>query len=257
MISLLLAMYPARWRRRYGEEFRAMLESRPLGPFDVADVLLGALDARLMRFRLARAPGRDGGTAMTLRIGGFGAVLGGAMWFLGIFGMSSGLEPSVAWVAMAIAGNAGLLVALMGLSSFQAHREPRLAWAAFAIPGLGTLITIAGLVGYALVPSDWPIVATVTPWGLWFAGLLTTLFGSLLFAIATLRAEVLSRWAATSLAVSVIVVYLVAFAWSDNDGSTTTEVAATTLAIAAFAGSWVSLGLTALRRGPIRAVTAA
>ena len=45
MIGLLLAVYPASWRRRYGEEFRAVLESRPLGPFDVADVLLGALDA--------------------------------------------------------------------------------------------------------------------------------------------------------------------------------------------------------------------
>ncbi len=50
MIGLLLAFYPAQWRQRYGEEFRAVLESRPLGPFDFADVLIGALDARLTRW---------------------------------------------------------------------------------------------------------------------------------------------------------------------------------------------------------------
>ena len=47
MIGLLLRCYPARWRARYGEEFAELLAERPLGPFDVADVLLGALDARL------------------------------------------------------------------------------------------------------------------------------------------------------------------------------------------------------------------
>jgi len=43
--SLLVRLYPARWRARYGDEFELVLGDRPLGPFDVADVLLGALDA--------------------------------------------------------------------------------------------------------------------------------------------------------------------------------------------------------------------
>lgn len=47
MIDLLLRCYPARWRARDGDEFAAVLEVRPLSPFDVADVLLGALDAHL------------------------------------------------------------------------------------------------------------------------------------------------------------------------------------------------------------------
>ena len=47
IINLLLRCYPARWRARYGDEFAAVLDERPLGPFDVADVLLGALDAHL------------------------------------------------------------------------------------------------------------------------------------------------------------------------------------------------------------------
>ena len=53
MRSFLIRCYPARWRARYGDEFEAILEERPLGPFDVADILLGALDARL------RQRGRD------------------------------------------------------------------------------------------------------------------------------------------------------------------------------------------------------
>ena len=47
MRSFLIRCYPARWRARYGDEFEAILEERPLGPFDVADILLGAFDAQL------------------------------------------------------------------------------------------------------------------------------------------------------------------------------------------------------------------
>jgi len=31
MRSVLVRLYPARWRDRYGEEFQAVLEERPLG----------------------------------------------------------------------------------------------------------------------------------------------------------------------------------------------------------------------------------
>ena len=59
MIGLLLRCYPSRWRARYGEEFAAILAERPLGPFDVADVLLGALDAQL-HLRGLGGPGHIG-----------------------------------------------------------------------------------------------------------------------------------------------------------------------------------------------------
>ena len=77
MRSLLIRFYPARWRARYGDEFEAILEERPLGPFDVADILLGALDAQLrLRGRGADiAQGR--GFTMSLRIGGIAAIIGG------------------------------------------------------------------------------------------------------------------------------------------------------------------------------------
>lgn len=42
MIGLLIALHPRRWRRRYGEEYRALLESAPLTVAIVLDVLRNA-----------------------------------------------------------------------------------------------------------------------------------------------------------------------------------------------------------------------
>jgi hypothetical protein len=55
MTRLLLRLYPAAWRNRYADEFEALLEERPLGPFDVLDVLIGAVDAHLHLRRLTAA----------------------------------------------------------------------------------------------------------------------------------------------------------------------------------------------------------
>ena len=90
MRSLLIRLYPARWRARYGDEFEAILEERPLGPFDVADILLGALDAQL---RL-RGHGADihqkRGFTMTLRIGGIAAIIGASIWIVFFLQLSPG-----------------------------------------------------------------------------------------------------------------------------------------------------------------------
>ena len=53
-----------------------MLEERALGPFDVADVLLGALDAHLHLRGLGAASEHRKGFTMSLRIGGYAAILG-------------------------------------------------------------------------------------------------------------------------------------------------------------------------------------
>ena len=42
MIGLLLALHPRSWRARYGEELRALLETAPLTPTVVGDVLRNA-----------------------------------------------------------------------------------------------------------------------------------------------------------------------------------------------------------------------
>ena len=80
MRTLLIRCYPAAWRERYGDEFASILEERPLGPFDVADIILGALDARLrVRDRRAGVTQRKG-FSMSLRIGGIAAILGQRPW---------------------------------------------------------------------------------------------------------------------------------------------------------------------------------
>lgn len=45
--SLLVRLYPSRWRRRYEDEFRALLEEEPLSARLVLDVIAGAFAARL------------------------------------------------------------------------------------------------------------------------------------------------------------------------------------------------------------------
>ena len=258
MIGLLLAMYPAPWRRRYGEEFRAVLESRPLGPFDVADVLLGAVDARARVLRIAGLPDKSGGHHTMLRIGGLGAVAGGAMWVVGfiVSAQNSGGDAS-GWLALMAAGAIALLLAVVGLSAFQAHRNPRLAWAAFLIPAAGLLVTIAGLVGSFLAPSDVPVIAGWSWWGIWVLGLFGTVIGSILFAIATVEAGVLSRRAAMSLAISaVFFLFLAMLGWGNTGLEPLGQIVLATT-VTAFGGSWAWLGASALRRGPIRSIAPA
>ena len=234
-----------------------MLESRPLGPFDVADVLLGALDARFTRFRLLESSQPRGGHSMVLRIGGYGAVAGGILWFVGLLGASS-LDSAAGapFLMVAMVGLVGLLLAFIGLSAFQGRRTPRLVWAALTIPALGSGVALVGMVGMVTRPSDVAFLGSLDPWQVWFLGMLGTFAGSILFAIATIRAAVLSRSSAITLAISASAVLLVSAGFT---GGVDDRVASTVVAtsMAAFSGSWVLLGLSALRRGPIRAIAPA
>jgi hypothetical protein len=256
LIGLLVALYPAHWRRRYGEEFRVLLESRPLGPFDVADIVLGALDARLTRHRRAEANGPQEGHHVMLRIGGFGAIGGALLWFAGIAALSADFEPMGLWSAIAVLGNLGILLALAGLSAFQAHRHPRLAWAAFAIPAFGTIASAAGLLGMSISLPFMPAMVALDPWSTWIIGLIATLLGSVLFAIATIRARVLSPRAAVSLAAFAVASIVFGLGLFDVQVSGLRELA-TPIGIGGFAASWLMLGVSALRRGPIRAIAPA
>jgi hypothetical protein len=248
VIGLLLRFYPARWRARYGDEFAALLGERPLGPFDVADVLLGALDAHLHLRGLGAASEHAKGFAMSLRIGGYAAIVGGVLWFLGLV-LSSAFQGDVAlfFVAFGV-GTVALLIALVGLSAFQARLYPRLVWAAFILPAAGATASIVGIVGMALV-GDRPLIGDLSAWYVWSFGTLALLAGSALFAVATLRARALSRRAAAMLAVSSVVVVPIILGVGVFGGVLPEAAAPFVMALAAlaFAGGWVSLGLSALR----------
>jgi hypothetical protein len=187
--SLLIRCYPASWRARYGDEFEAVLEERPLGPFDAADILLGALDAqiRLRRRRSDITLGRV--LKMSLRTGGIAAILASTLlavaWFLGYGPVDVG---DTVPAALLLAGLTLLLLALAGLSAFQARTDPHLTWLAFAVPAIGLIMVVVGAVATTLIGDSYSDVA--------FFGVLAALAGSTLFAIVTYRTAVLSRGAA-------------------------------------------------------------
>jgi len=252
--SLLIRCYPARWRDRYGDEFEAILDERPLGPFDVADILLAAIDAHLHLRGIDAASKRTRGFMMSLRIGGSAAILGGVL-FLGGFVASSIDHPdegASAWAAFLLAGTAALLLALIGLSSFQARRHPRLIWTAFAVPAIGTAVSCVGIVGMALV-GDRPLVGDFSPWEIWIFGVFGTVLGSTLFAIATYQTRALSRRAAALLATgSIVLVGVMALGMTGIVTAIVGEAGViTTLLLLAglvtFSTGWIALGWNALR----------
>ena len=242
MRSLLIRFYPAWWRERYGDEFEALLEERPLGPFDVADILLGAIDARL-RSRGRRAlTGRERGFTMTLRIGGIAAILGAGLL---VAATLSTLGPTTERFAslLAIAGAMALLVALVGVSAFQARTQPRLVWTAFGLCAFGTITNLIGglgLIGVLDLSGPWGTVAG----GIFLLGLLASLVGFSLFGVATFRAGVLSRVGAALLAAAPTL-WIVAIIVSMGDWSLGGWVLI--IALSAFVVGWFILGIQAIR----------
>ena len=201
MRALLIRCYPAAWRERYGDEFASILDERPLGPFDVADILLGALDARL-RFRDRRADliQRKGFT-MSLRIGGIAAILG-ALALAIAWTVGSGffvVNDTVAGLTLVV-GLALLLVGVAGLSAFQARIDPALSWAAFGFIGVGTIAAFVGFVGASLGRDGF--------WDLGTLGILIALVGTLFFAILTYQTKALSQGAALLLAAGAVLPFI-------------------------------------------------
>lgn len=242
MRRFLIRCYPARWRDRYGDEFEALLEERPLGPFDVADVLLGAVDARL-RMRGRRAPSGHGrGFTMTLRIGGIAAILGAGLLVaagLSTFGPATERFASI----LAIAGVLALLVALVGVSAFQARTHPRLVWTAFALCTFGTITNLIGglgMIGVADLSGPWEAFAGLV----FLLGVIATIVGFSLFGIATFRAGVLSRTGAFLLVIAPLL-WVVAFIVAMNDWDLGAKVVLA--AVSAFIVGWLILGVQAIR----------
>ena len=56
----LLALYPPRWRHRYGEEFRALVASQPVSLHSTIDLIAGAIDAWLEPQRSTMQPAAAG-----------------------------------------------------------------------------------------------------------------------------------------------------------------------------------------------------
>lgn len=242
MRSLLLRLYPARWRARYGAEFETLLRERPLGPFDVADVLLGALDAHLHLRGLGSYLEHRKGFPMSLRLGGIAATIGGVLWFTGF--LWSSLDPADSdpgWV-VALLGSVTLLIGMTGLSAFQARTHPALVWTAFALPAVGGALVTLGLVLMAVL-GDRPI-AGIYGWSLLIIGVIATFAGSILFAIVTYRTGALPRSGALILGITAAI-SLVSFVVASSMNGPNQPIFV--MGLAAFALGWVVLGLQAIR----------
>ncbi len=251
MIALLLHLYPARWRARYGDEFATLLGERPLSPFDVADVLLGAIDAHLHLRGLGAASVHGKGFAMSLRIGGYAAILGGLLWFIVLAGnaINDGAEAGAFWIGIfLLAAIVTTLVALVGLSAFQARRYPALTWAAFAIPAAGGVVGLLGAVAITITgDSDRAIIGGLSGWVISMLGVIAMLAGSALFALATWRTRSLSRAAAGLLAMGALVVVPGLTGLSGGLVPSALVPIAILASVLLFPAGWVALGISALR----------
>lgn len=196
---------------------------------------------------------------MLLRVGGVGAIAGGILWVLGLVLASSfGDQVDVTFSALLILlGTLSLLLALIGLSAFQGHRDPRLAWPAFGVPALGTVVSVVGIVGLAGPEGEASFIGDLTPWGVWMLGIITMLIGSILFAVATIRAAVLSRAGAIVLGLSSAAALVLGSGLLGINAAGVEASALMPAIFIAFGAGWVALGVSALRRGPIRSFASA
>lgn len=251
MKRLLIRLYPGSWRVRYGAEFEALLEERPIGPFDLADVLLAALDAHLhLRGATGSAnPGRS--LLMSMRIGGYAAVLGGVLWLIGfLIAQFNGSDDDGLAQSLALAGTLGLLVALAGLSAVQSRLHPRLVWAAFALPAIGALASALGLLEMVFTGGSRISTEGVDPWILWALGTVVLVAGSGLFALVSWRSRVLSRPGLTLLAaamVGLVPVVMISSGLAAVPWEPLVSIAFLALLLS-FAIGWIVLGVDAVLR---------
>jgi OFA family oxalate/formate antiporter-like MFS transporter len=247
MRRFLIRLYPADWRARYGDEFEAILEERALGPFDVADVLLAAIDAHIRPRGSAAAGDHTRGVLMTLRIGGVAAIIGGVLWLVSLFGASVIQGPDgQPWQALFVFALGALLVAMIGLSGDQGREQPGLVWAAVAIPIVGAAISAVGMLGMTIV-GDQPFLFGASPWEVWVLGTIAMIIGSGLFALASLRVGGVSRIGAALLVIGAIAAVPVLFGIASPDGAGAIGNVIALLGIGAFAAGWVWLGIGAVR----------
>jgi hypothetical protein len=106
MKTLLVRLYPRRWRARYGDEFEAMLEQQPASVARVADVLLGAVDAHLT----ANSPERRGWWLR--RLPGLVIAFGALVWSVAFAIREAGFDQDVINLACVFAPMGEVVVGL-------------------------------------------------------------------------------------------------------------------------------------------------
>jgi len=242
-MRLLVLLYPPSWRERYGDELEAVLEDRPPGPFEVSDLLLGALDAHLHLSGLGHRSQHRKGIPMSLRLAGSAAALGGGLWALfftmvGAEYADVGPDTGFAWIVVVLVAGVALLTGLAGLSAIQFRAHSRSIWIAVLLPAAGIGIVLVGLM--TLIPAGGAASEGTLPALVLYTGLCLTLIGSAVFAGVTVSTRAMSRIAGAAIVVGVLptLAGLLAFltaVWVVVGG-------------VVFGLGWVGLGIDAIRR---------
>lgn len=241
----ILRLYPAGWRERYGQEMESILEERAVGPFEMVDLLLGALDAHLHLRGLGNRSEHRKGITMSLRTAGIAAIAGGTLWGLSWLMMAAneflggGDEVPLA-IFTVLAASVALLVALAGLSSFQARKNPRVVWASF----------VAGAIGLVAIIGAWPLMmVTESAYYLFIVGIVAFPLGSIAFGIVTYRTNALSRMAAAALVIGGVVQFIgMVVLFNGAPVFVGPELALMMVGSIGFAAAWIDLGFDAVRR---------
>jgi hypothetical protein len=242
-MNRLARLYPAAWQERYGEELSRVLEDRPPSPFDVADLLLGAIDAHLHLRGLGNRSEHRKGIPMSLHVAGLAAVLSGGLW-AGFFVFAStvygGGEAGVLWIPIVVFAGLAMVVALAGLSGQRFRASPGATWAAVLLPAGGVGMALLGLAIGGLM-GDFTYDEGDFGAAFLYVGLTIMLFGSLAFAAISATLGGVARIASGAIFVGVALTWAGLFI----------GLAPTWLAIGGliYGLGWIGLGIDAIRRG--------
>jgi hypothetical protein len=242
-MSRLVRLYPAAWRDRYGDELAALLEDRPPGPFDVADLVLCAIDAHLHLRGLGNRSEHRKGIPMSLRLAGLAAILGGGLWItffvIVSFSYTGSADLDVVWFPVVLGAGLLTLAALAGLSAFEFRDHPRWVWIAFLVPAVGIGLVLVAL-GRTLLIDDWEYGEGSVGAPILYGGLLLVLVGSIVFAAVSRPAHGLRRLGAIAIAAGALVTLPSLFGVLPAIGLDVGGLL--------FGSGWIALGLDAVQR---------
>jgi hypothetical protein len=147
-VAVLLRLYPAEWRARYGAEFARLLEAEKTSATFLLDVLAGAIDARLYRDYPRE---RAGGPEPTVRVCDSAAPIGvlvayGLLWIA--LTMTLGDRPATN--AFEFPGLAALLFVGWSIRTGRVHSH-----AAKALLMAAALATFWALAAAGYVAAQW------------------------------------------------------------------------------------------------------